>query len=38
MAMRKRLGRSKSRRMFAKGARAHGKNFKGAPMRGGTRL
>lgn len=39
MAKRKRVSRSKSKRMFAKGAgRTHARNVRSAPMRGGIRL
>lgn len=36
--MRRPVSRKKSRKSFAKTARPHRKNFKGAPMRGGIRL
>lgn len=38
MKYRKPLKRAKSRKMFAKGAKAHPLNFRGTPMRGGIRL
>lgn len=38
MAKRFKLKKGKSKRMFTRGAGAHPKNMRGAPMRGGIRL
>lgn len=38
MAKRARMGRYKSKKVFRRGSKIHGKNLPRAPMRGGIRL